>query len=257
MTDLVARTSEIVALYQGGASCCSIARRFGVFTSSITDLLNRNGVRAAQPRNKPRLSSERQREVAERYAAGEQSGQLSKEFGVKQATIREIAKRHGALVRKIGVPKRGFTHAERAEIGVLYSQGVAYQEIADKYGTHAKLVVSLLVEDGRVKPRNKRHRHIDVSGYVVVKLSGSDPMASVRNSSGYALEHRLVMSRSLGRPVLPTETVHHIDGNKTNNDIDNLQLRQGRHGNGVCLTCADCGSVNIKAIPIDEPKAAE
>lgn len=36
--------------------------------------------------------------------------------------------------------------------------------------------------------------------------------------------HRYIMEQHLQRELLPEEVVHHIDGNKTNNDINNLQL---------------------------------
>ena len=42
--------------------------------------------------------------------------------------------------------------------------------------------------------------------------------------SGYIMEHRLNIEKDIGRFLLPTEIVHHIDGNKGNNKIENLVL---------------------------------
>jgi len=44
------------------------------------------------------------------------------------------------------------------------------------------------------------------------------------DSSGYVMEHRLVIEEKLGRILTKDEIVHHLDGNGHNNDISNLQL---------------------------------
>lgn len=41
---------------------------------------------------------------------------------------------------------------------------------------------------------------------------------------GYVLEHRIVVENDIGRLLTKVEVVHHIDGNKKNNDISNLEV---------------------------------
>jgi hypothetical protein len=75
-------------------------------------------------------------------------------------------------------------------------------------------------------PRWQGGRKVRKDGYVMVVVDDSHPHPSYVSKAGtkYVLEHRLVLEMKLGRYLKPGEVVHHVDGNPSNNLVDNLQL---------------------------------
>lgn len=75
-------------------------------------------------------------------------------------------------------------------------------------------------QEGKNNPAYNGGKHKDANGYYVLFMP-DHPYSSKRKT---ILEHRFVMECKIGRYLKPEECVHHIDGNKSNNDPSNLML---------------------------------
>lgn len=62
------------------------------------------------------------------------------------------------------------------------------------------------------------------NGYVYVLLPPDDPFRSMATKQGRVMEHRLVMAKAKGRPLARWEQVHHLNGVRDDNRIENLEL---------------------------------
>lgn len=72
------------------------------------------------------------------------------------------------------------------------------------------------VQDGRSK-----EWHVRQGGYVI-KFDRSNPHS--HQVSGIVFQHRQVMGEAIGRPLRSDENVHHKNGDRTDNRLENLEL---------------------------------
>ncbi len=133
---------------------------------------------------------------------------------------------HYERKRKLGDPLAGGTyHQPRIEICTAEGCGKktvargfcsAHYHLFKKYGDH-KIAKHKWYQ-------NKRDEwHLaHTTGYIWRYVGRNDPNAS--EHTGYAYQHRVVMAEIIGRPLRGNESVHHKNGDRTDNRPENLEL---------------------------------
>jgi hypothetical protein len=148
-----------------------------------------------------------------------------------------------ARMKRLGIHKHPATCAPRkrscldpfhSQIAELAAEGYTCPEIVDALALPVKEEqvrrfmhkhgITLLAHRG-AQPGEKHRdwkggRIPDKNGYILVH----QPDHPYANSGGYVREHRLVMEQRLGRYLDPKEIVHHLNGDRADNRIENLEL---------------------------------
>lgn len=261
------KVANACQMYISGKTAPVISRETGISNSVIYRALAQEGIkpsellrRGQRGRANRKVTNEQGRDIADAYRSGKSLNTLAKERNVCSVTIRNALIRQDVPRRRCGDVFRSFTQDQIADIARRWMGGESQWAIAITYRTHQTIISRLLEANGFKKEdrtaRRERHgnwkggRCEGGHGYIMVLVEPDSPFASMRNSGGYVMEHRLVMAQHLGRPLQPYETVHHKKNIKDDNRWEELELRVGKHGTGVVLICANCGSRNIKAEPI-------
>ena len=124
-----------------------------------------------------------------------------------------------------------YTNKETLE--KVYNQFLSLNKTAEYFGISKKLVLNYMKRfdiPRYIRPKKYKEVKPDTyhvgyiitwNGYKKIKAPADYPN---KDNKGYVMEHRLVMEKYIGRYLESNEEVHHIDGNKFNNKIENLQL---------------------------------
>jgi transposase-like protein len=254
--------AEITRLWRDDASVKNIARTVHTRDVNVSRVLREAGIEARFGGQHHRFSNQQVVALVKEWRAGDSLATLANRHGGNPVTVRNALLRAGVDTNRRR-PK--YWTPERIQwVRGQYESGRSMADIGKEIGYSAATIsVRLRPFYPRPQARGENHhswkggRTKNADGYTLVTPTPEESLLCPPMANGYVLENRLVMARALGRPLLKTETVHHIDGDHANAALGNLQLRQGNHGSGVILRCRTCGSHDVVAVPIADPATEE
>ena len=150
-----------------------------------------------------------------RIAAGASLRMLETEIKVSRKTLSSAMKRAGL---KVPTKDESISHIwKNHKHPLLGKKG----KECHMYGRRMPEATKQKLREANTAERNYHWsggRKMHSEGYVLVYLPGHH----LANKHGFALEHRVVAEQKYGMNLKTGDIVHHIDGNKTNNDPENI-----------------------------------
>lgn len=147
---------------------------------------------------------------------GKTSTEIAEKLGAKTKTVTKFCNNHGIFLEQPLVLR------DIHDILVsMVEKGMSTTEMSDEVGFTANSIGKYCKANGLVV-KDKYHTGVVIThgGYKQVYTPGHVDA----DKAGYVREHRLVMSEKIGRALVKGEVVHHVNGDKLDNRLENLEL---------------------------------
>jgi transposase len=176
---------EICRRYLAGGHTTQLGTVFGVSVTSITRILERNGIaRRSISAARGGLSAEAEAEVCGSYLAGENTHTLAAAYGVSVPTICNILQRNGIARRNRSEAKGGISTDAEPEVCRRYLDGENTEQLSDEFGVSPSTVIRILERNDI----ERRASGIEFGDSVQHVLEGTGRHTSPRECEFYLFE---------------------------------------------------------------------
>ena len=242
--------NHVCEMAKNGKSSIEIAEFFKRTPQNINKILRKQGVKSVRGTNPKKGISTKPEQMAgicEMAKAGKTRQEIADAFDIGITRVCAILIEYKIKLEKI---KHNANPEKIKQICEMFKEGKTVTEITEYFGFSSTAYVCRVLTERGFRSRKPNINRPDgkiqmKEGYLGIKIPDDDPLVCMRTNRGEVLEHRYVMAKYLGRPLSKEETVHHKNGNREDNRLENLQLMSGRHGKGHSRQCVDCLSFDI------------
>jgi len=246
-------TSEMIKLYESGISCAEIARQAGASYGGVHKRLTKAGL--CLKKRCQHQSSLSTSEMIQLYQSGKSIRNIAKLAGFTYPSVLIRLKQAGVKIIKRAYEREDLT-------GRIFNHLKAIK-IIDGGGRSAWLCQcdcgkTATVQANRLKSGNTKScgcrkflcgenhgrwrggNYIDSNGYSILSILSKESKRAI-----HIPEHRVVMEKHLGRSLFHNEHIHHKNGVRNDNRIENLEIKITAHGPGITISDAIPWAVEV------------